>query len=277
MGVDTPETFLEIESPLSLIPDLGALGIDEVDKGVCEDTPENRALIREANLNHTPIYTTAGEDTPLIQVFSGDQKAAVLVSAKGAILIKPRDPNSDYLSGVDLLMESEATNMVPAWVIAATKRWVRIEQEREETGKLQNPKVIGPPTRCRMMRADGHRCERWANGSADFDGLCRTHLTKVNQQDNTAQVVRARNRMQSSALRMVEVLEHLALKADSEPTRLGAANSLLDRAGLRAGMEIEIGGTVEVTSAADTVRSRLAALAPKDVGVIDAEVVKDGE
>lgn len=275
--VDNSETFLEIETPINLIPDLAALGITEVDKGVCEDTPENRAAIRKAGLSHQPVWTTAGTETPLIQAFSGAQKAEVLMSSHGSILSKYNDPNSDYFTGIDLLLESDSANMVPAWVIAATRRWMRIAEERKETGKLVNPSIVGPPTRCRMKRTDGFRCQYWSSGTADYNGLCRVHLTRENGKDNTAQLVKARNRLQSASMQMVEVLENLALNADSEPTRLGAAREILDRAGLRGGVEIEVNGQIEVSSAAKTVRDRLANLRPREIGEIEAEVVEDGK
>lgn len=275
MAVDNSENFLEIESPRDSIPDLAALGIEEVDRGVCEDTADNRFLVRQAGLNFSPLYTIQGADTSYIQVYSTEQRKNTLLHTKSAILVNPDDPNSDYLSDIDLLMESDTANIVPIWVVAATKRWVKVERERKSKGSHFTPSLAQAPQRCRKVRADGLRCAYWSPGTAAFDGLCRVHLTKEEGRDNTAQLVKARNRLQSASLKMVEVLETLALEGDSEPTRLGAANSLLDRAGLRAGMEIELGGKVEVENTADRIRERLAALAPKPVGEIVAEVVED--
>ena len=41
---------IEIDEPVNLRPDLSEFGIVEVERGICEDTFENRSLLRKANL-----------------------------------------------------------------------------------------------------------------------------------------------------------------------------------------------------------------------------------
>jgi hypothetical protein len=68
----------------------------------------------------------------------------------------------------------------------------------------------------------------------------------------------------------------------SEPARLKAATEILDRAGVRGGVEMDIGVDVQVRSAADIVNERLQRLALgaihaaarlPDALVVDAEPV----
>lgn len=91
-----------------------------------------------------------------------------------------------------------------------------------------------------------------------------------------------------SAPYAVDVLEELMESAVSEPVRLKASAEILDRAGVRGGMDI--GLDVQVTdtrSPAQIVQERLARLAqgaqkiieilPADTDIADAEVVEDSE
>lgn len=279
MDVSESEEHLEIESPLNLVPDLALLGIEEVDKGVCLDTPENRRLIRVNKLTYSPVYTTAGTDTPLIQVVNGAQRAEVLKASHASLLDDPEDANSDYIAGTDLLLEPDSANLVPVWVMAATRRWVAIERKRLKEGKLINPSTVSAPKRCRAIRSDGYRCQGWFNGSAEYDGLCRVHLTRHSGKDNTALIVKARNRLMSMTPNIVDELEKLAYSADGEPTRLKAMTEILDRAGVRGGVEIDVAGQIEVVPAAETVRERLKKLqapAPApEPEILEATVIEE--
>ena len=51
----TPE--YQIDEPIDLRADLASLGIEEVDKGVCEDNYENRGILRRAKLNWDPVFS----------------------------------------------------------------------------------------------------------------------------------------------------------------------------------------------------------------------------
>jgi hypothetical protein len=64
-----------------------------------------------------------------------------------------------------------------------------------------------------------------------------------------------------SAPYAVDVLEEMMVSATSEPVRLKAATEILDRAGVRGGVEIDITGDLHVRSSADIVSERLEKLA----------------
>lgn len=275
----------QIEAPISLLPDLTLWGIDEVDKGICLDTAENRALLRENKSKWVEVYTKDGRPTNLIQALTPEMRAARMLVNKAVILTDPKDPDSDYLTGFSLLIEVKADDAVPAWVLGATRRWDEVEKERDKRGpqgKLYRPFLVGPPGRCRATRVDGHRCQNWHSGYADHDGMCRTHFTiKAESADNYGpnMVHRARNRILQATVRAAEVLEELADSATSEDTKLRAANSLLDRGGLRGVIEIEQNVTVSAKPAAEIVKERLtkmalAALPVEEEEEFDGEVVE---
>jgi hypothetical protein len=285
---------LVIDTPTSLLPDLSLWGIDEVEKGVCLDSYDNRRLLRENGATWLIVYTPDGRPTDLIQAVTSEMKQARLLTNKSFLLIDSRDPDSDYLTGFDLIIEPRADDAVPAWVLAASRKWVDIADERERRGsegKNYRPAVAGPPSRCRARRMDGKRCQNWTGGLVQNDGLCKTHIgTRANAEDNFGSnlMQKARNRLISATVGAVDGLEELAQTATSEPVRLGAYKEILDRAGIRGGVEIETNVNVNVTSAEDIVRERLAKLAnrvaiappppaqeePEEI-VIEVEVVDD--
>ncbi len=282
----------QIDSPLSLLPDLALWGIEEVDKGVCEDTAMNRRVIRDMKAHYQPVYTANGLPTNLIQVITSEMRQAALASSKAIILTDDRNPDSDYLSGIMLIIEPAADHIVPAWVLAATRHWLDVKKKRDETGKNYRPAIIGPPKRCSALKIDNHRCANWTNGTEDYGNFCRVHLAnRPNGEEAAAgHMAKARNRLQSAAEAAVDKLEEL-LQAESEPVQLGAARDLLDRAGIRGGVEIDNKVTVTV-NAADMVRDRLEQLragavarealeakmraeAEPDKEIVYAEVVED--
>jgi hypothetical protein len=258
---------LVIDTPASLLPDLSLWSIDEVERGVCEDTYDNRRLLRENGATWLVVYTPDGRPTNLIQAVTSEMKQARLLTNKSFLLTDERDPDSDYLTGLSLIIEPRADDAVPAWVLAASRKWVDIEAEREKRGKdgkLFRPAVAGPPTRCRARRMDGKRCQNWTGGLVMNDGLCKTHIgTRANAEDNFGANImqKARNRLIPATVGAVDGLEELAQEATSESVRLGAYKEILDRAGIRGGVEVDSNININVTSAEEIVRERLAKLA----------------
>ena len=247
-----------IESPLSLLPDLSLWGIEEVDKGVCEDTSDNRRIIRDMKARYIPVFTRDGKPTDLIQVITSEMRTAALTAKKSALLVDDRNPDSDYITGIMLIVEPTADHIVPAWVLSATRHWNEVKKKRDDTGTLYRPALIGPPSRCKAKTIDGHRCQKWTNGTVDYGDFCRVHLTnRPNGEEKTAgHLARARNRLQSASEGAVDALEQLMHSAEGESVRLGAARDILDRAGIRGGIEIDA-QVVNVIPAADEVRKRL--------------------
>ena len=277
--MDESDDSLRIDGPLGLLPDLALWGIEPVDAGICEDTYDNRKLLRENKARWLPVYTQKGEPTNFIQVVTAEMRQAQLVANKSIILTDVKDTDSDYKTGFKLTIIPQSDTLVPAWVIAATKQWGNIEEERflraeKNEAKLYRPAIAGPPGRCMAKNITGHRCQNWHNGRVDSNGLCRTHMANHHYDDETPGVhtmAKARARLMSAAEGAVDGLEELALTATSEPVRLGAYRDILDRAGLRGGMDFSGEVKITVVPAADLVKDRLDALRQRQLEMKEAE------
>jgi hypothetical protein len=64
--------------------------------------------------------------------------------------------------------------------------------------------------------------------------------------------------------------------AQSEPVRLKASTEILDRAGVRGGVEIEVGLDVTVRNPHEIIRERLERLAAGAQHLVELELSKDG-
>jgi hypothetical protein len=123
------------------------------------------------------------------------------------------------------------------------------------------------PTRCRHVKEDGIRCMLWASGRAKDDGYCRIHLGSV-QRKPGENIERARAKLVQAAPYAVDVLEDLMENALSEPVKLKASTEILDRAGVRGGVEVDANLNVtDSRSAADIVADRLARLSRSAIEV----------
>lgn len=273
-----------LDTPLDLRPDLSELGIIEHERGVCEDNYENRGTLRRAKLNWDPVYDATGSATGLIAARSAEsmrERRVLSLAEKRPVLADPKNNNSDYLTGVDLLVDEQACQIVPPWVVGATRKWVSEQNEPTASNKKQ-PAVL--PARCRIVKSDGLRCMLWSSGRVKDDGLCRAHLKT--QRKPGEDVERARRKLIQAAPYAVDVLEDMMENAESEPVKLKAATEILDRAGVRGGSELSV--DVEVNDARPPhiiVAERLQRLASgaahvasqlvEKNNIIDAEVVED--
>ena len=276
---DVPE--VQVDTPTNLRPDLSVYGIEETDKGICQDTFENRSALRRARLNWIPVYAVNGVPTGLIQALSQEMQSKqrlLSLEEKAPILADARNKNSDYLTGFDLLAEAEADNIVPPWVLGATKVWAKEQNEGLKVGR----KPAHLPHRCKAIKDDGIRCQLWTGGRLQDDGLCRVHLGSLRNKP-TDSVERARDRLTQATPAAVDILEQLMDSAESEPVKLKAATEILDRAGVRAGFDINSDITVDIRPAASVIQERLQRLASSVLEVtpapeedtVDAEVVED--
>ena len=272
-----------IDEPLDLRVDLSQLGIEEVDKGVCEDNYSNRAILRRARLSWDPVYSTNGIPTGLIRARSKEttmERRLMSLAEKRPILTDPNSNNSDYLTGLDLIAEEASDFLVPPWVVHSTRLYLK----EQETGVL-NPKrqSLAQPHRCRQIKDDGIRCMLWSSGRPKDDGLCRIHLRSVKHKTSD-DIERARQKLVQAAPYAVDMLEDLMENAESEPVKLKAATEILDRAGVRGGIEIDSTVNLDVRPAASVIAERIqrlaqgaieanARLAQAGIDVIDAEVV----
>jgi hypothetical protein len=276
-----------IEDPAAILADLSAIGIEEVDKGICEDTFENRAILRRSKLVWEAVYSSSGGSTGLLKVRSAEstrERRIQSLSEKRPILVSPTDNNSDYLTGLDLIAEEASDYLAPPWVIGATRKWLK---EQEAGGPPTAKRQPSPmPHRCTQVKFDGIRCMLWGSGRPQDDGLCRVHLRTVKRKSSD-DIERARDKLMQAAPYAVDKLEELMLTAESEPVMLKAATEILDRAGVRGGIEIDTSVLMDVRPAADVIAERLdrisrGALATAarlglvvDEEPIDAEVVEE--
>jgi hypothetical protein len=251
---------VQIDTPINLRPDLSLHGIEETDRGVCLDTFENRSALRRAKFNWLPVYALNGVPTGLIQALSPEmqsQQRLLSLDEKIAILSEPDDKNSDYITGYNLIAESAADYIAPPWVLGATRAWAR----QQNSGELAHGKKELPlPKRCKAIKDDGIRCQLWSGGRGADDGLCRVHLGSLRNKP-TDSVERARSRLTQATPTAVDVLEQLMDSAESEPVKLKAATEILDRAGIRAGIDINTDVTLDVRPAASIIAERLQRLA----------------
>jgi len=246
---------VQLSTPVDIRPDLSVYGIEEINRGICQDTFENRQALRRAQLNWIPVYAENGVPTGMIQALSKEmqtQQRLLSIHEKEKILTDRTNVNSDYLTGTDLLVEEASDLIVPPWVLGATKAWARQQQDGLPEGK----KPLPLPTRCTAIKDDGVRCQLWSGGRANDDGLCRVHLGSLRNKP-TDSVERARTRLTQAAPAAVDVLEDLLESAESEPVKLKAATEILDRAGVRAGFDINANVDVEVRPAASVIQERL--------------------
>ena len=285
----TPE--YQIDEPIDLRADLSSLGIEEVDKGVCEDTFENRGILRRAKLNWDPVFSTNGVPTGLIRARSREttvERRLLSLAEKRPLLVNQNDNNSDFITGLDLLAEEASDYLVPPWVVHSTRLYLK---EQEEGGpKSAKRQPLAQPHRCRQIKDDGIRCMLWSSGRPKDDGLCRIHLRSVKHKTSD-DIERARQKLMQAAPYAVDKLEELMEFAESEPVKLKAATEILDRAGVRGGIEIDSNVNVELRPAADVIAERLDRLAQgaistaarlaeagltvqPDKDIIDAEVVE---
>lgn len=248
-----------METPGQYDIDLAALGLEEIDNGVIEDTFENRQVLRANQYKWQAVYDTDGSPTTHIRVIHPEAlkaRSALALSSKSVLLQDPRDINSDYETGEDLLLISGVDDMIPRWIVSATKEWIRVRNARETTGKEVSPAIRQAPGRCEFIKSDGNRCQLWHSGRTDHK-MCKTH-SGSNQTPLTSQIIdRARTRLGQASIAAVDQLEHLMQSAESEPVRLKATTEILDRTGIRGGVEIDSNLNIEVRPAESIILERL--------------------
>jgi hypothetical protein len=267
---------IEIDEPANLRPNLAEIGIDEVERGVCADTYENRKILRGAKMGWDTVYSSNGVPTGLIMARSqamATERRMLSLAEKKPIMVDPAIPNSDYLTGLDLVAESASDYLVPPWVIGATRMWIK-EQDEPVASEKKKPTAL--PHRCRAVKDDGLRCMLWSSGRPKDDGLCRVHLRSIKKRPGE-DIERARQKLTQAAPYAVDVLEDLMETATSEPVRLKASTEILDRAGVRGGTEFDVGvKVIDDRPAAVIIQERLQRLASAAVTVA-SDLSKQGE
>lgn len=268
------------------VPDLDSVGIEEIEPGVCEDTYANRRKLRLAKWLWQAVTDEKGEYTGTLQVIDetlSTRRRLSLWERKMPLLSDSKDPWSDYLPAMELAADAD----IPHWVREAIRE--REEQAGQGVPRHERRPI---PFRCEMVRSDGTRCWNWASGDEGV-ARCYPHLTsKSLGEDRLIQA--AKLRLIQAAPAAVDKLEELMESAGGEAVRLRASVEILDRAGVRAGVDVHQSVDVRVTDASEEVRLRLerlaanaqaaqeareraeaAILAAQEQNTIDAEVVSD--
>lgn len=133
-----------------------------------------------------------------------------------------------------------------------------------------------PSVRCVVIKKDGNRCGRWSIRGAT---VCLSHggqLPNV-KKHAAAAVETARMRLVDMTDEAVSVLIDLTSPGTSDAIRLKAATEILDRAGIKGGMDINIEVEHKI-DAGKTIADRLEQITSRnviDAGEVDAEVVDD--
>lgn len=131
-----------------------------------------------------------------------------------------------------------------------------------------------PVVRCTMIKRDGTRCKKW---SLRGTTVCVKHGASLPdvREHAAALVEAARLRIIGNTDMAVDVLEDLMQPGTADAIRLKAADSILDRAGIRGGLQIDVEVT-DNTSPAEALLSRLSKL-NASADILDAEVLDSEE
>lgn len=129
--------------------------------------------------------------------------------------------------------------------------------------------------RCTMTKRDGTQCQKWGVRGT-IPALCTKHGAQLPSVRKAAEerVAIARVLMQSETVYAFDVLQQLMQPGVAEGIRLKAATEILDRAGLKAGMEVAV--TVEHTgSPLADILNQLEIIAGHAEPVLEAEEIFD--
>lgn len=264
--------------------ELEQLGFDEVEPGLVEDTPENRAAIyRLKGWHFLRIHDDDGSETGLIRPVPPEDGAAIRESKARIyrpLLVDPDDPWSDYVGPDDFPMDAPA----PLWVLERLRRW-RDQDARGVPVEERKPF----PIRCETFRYDETRCWNWVGKPDEAVRRCGAHIRKAGA-DSARVAADVKARLIGMSPRMADGLERLAEHGETDAVKLKAMTEILDRAGIRAGFEIDQKVEVEVVDPTLEVQRRLEKLAKARIEMerrqqaaaleqdtVEGEVVHDDE
>ena len=186
------------------------------------------------------------------------------------------------LLGRDIMSEEEAVDKKS---LARTP-----ESQGSVTPKGWKPTVTKPlpVIQCVQIKRDGVQCGRWSIRGMSH---CLVHGGRLPNYKAHAEAVveAARLRMIGMTDSAIDVIEDLSLNASAEQVRLKASTEILDRAGVRAGVEIDFKAEINQgeTAAERTMKHleetarrmeesrRAAEEVELDEDVVDAEVIDE--
>lgn len=130
-----------------------------------------------------------------------------------------------------------------------------------------------PSVRCTTIKKDGTRCKAW---SLNSHHVCLAHGGRLPAVKKAAEDKKqlARLKIVDISDDAVDVIEHLMHYAQQETTRLKAATEILDRAGVKGGVDINV--TIEnAVSPVDIINQRLNDIAQRLTPVEEAEGIQE--
>lgn len=262
-------------------PPLDDLGVQEIAENLVDNTPENRKILRDNGYMYSvcrePWGSPESPNEPprmrsLLEIIPEEDiidKADRMRRNRLDILQDPSDMMSEYVPATDLADSTGAgQGVVPFRVRRAARAW--LESINADMDPVLDRGQWPLPRRCKTIKWDGTRCWSWTGTSqiGAEEGLCQAHNISE-EKDTQHHVTRAREIVLQSSIIAALQLEDLAMNADLEQVRLKASTEILDRAGIRGGVDVSQEITVTHTSSADQIAERLSKLAAANMHKIE--------
>lgn len=235
--------------------ELERYGFDEVEPWVVVDSAENKRRLRmlEGEWRYERIKDDDGLPTGLIRILNPEQLVArrnTVYERRKPILVDPENAWSDYVHPDDYPPDAD----VPYFILERLAKWRRAAREGIPEEERQPF-----PARCETIRHDETRCWNWASNPVKLP-RCKAHAG-WEAEERTKVMQYAKQRIVEATPEAVDQLEFLAHNGETDAVKLKATTEILDRAGIRAGFEIDQRVEVEVVDPALEVQRRLEKLA----------------
>lgn len=242
---------------------LEEMGLEEVEPGIILDTLENRRRLKmeEAVWDWERLRDEDGELTGLIRPLTPESRTLGRHSPhhiRRPILVDPENPWSDYVHPDDYPLDV----WMPWWVEMRLRSW----REQASEG-VPEPERRRFPIRCTQLRTDNTRCWQWA-GNPDKVTHCKSHVPQTREALSKTPLY-ARERLVEASVNAVDNLIYLSDHADGEAVRLKANTEILDRVGVRAGVEIDMNVSVSASDPGEQLQAKLDALRKRHEAVVE--------
>jgi len=247
---------------------LEALGFDEIEPGIVEDSTLNRRRLMALTTDEGAwawerVVAEDGSSTGLIRAISPELRSIrreEVAERRAPILSDPKDPWSDYVHPDEYPLDID----LPYWVEMRLRKW----REDEAAGIPESDRRRFP-TRCVQLRTDNTRCWLWVN-KPDESPRCSKHLgiTSEAVERNPAY---ARMRVLEASTDAVDNLVYLMHYADGEAVRLKASTEILDRAGVSGKTDVDINLNVSQADPSEALAERLRDLAKRNAAAVTQE------
>lgn len=246
---------------------LEVMGLEEVEPGIILDTIENRRLLKSQSGDGVWDWERVRDEenqlTGYLRPLSPESRQVArkaVYDIRRPLLSDPENPWSDYVHPDEYPLDV----WMPWWVEMRLRGWR--EQTAEGVPESDRRRF---PIRCTQLRTDNTRCWSWA-GNPDKVPLCKSHVPQT--REALAQTpAYARERILEASVNAVDNLIYLSDHAEGEAVRLKASTEILDRAGVRGGVEIDISGEITQADPAKALSDRLAKLATRHAPVVTQE------